>query len=542
MVEDQANRLMERIQGSDRLFVKEDLLETDRTNEFTPVLIQNMYFKLEKTFDYKHGGFGGAPKFPGTMTMQYLLDYFHHHKHQPALDQVILSLEKMIRGGIYDQLGGGFARYATDAAWLIPHFEKMLYDNALLLGLMSDAYTLTKKPLFAETIEHTLNFIEREMTNKQGGFFAALDADSEGEEGKFYVWNKKEVEDILGEEAALFCNFYDVTEAGNWEGNSILWRAIPMEEFATEKNMDLIELKARLAASRQKLFDQREKRIRPGRDEKVILAWNALQCNAYAKAYQALGKEAYRSAALKNLQFIFSNMQKESGLELYHTYAEQNGKAVVQYDAFLDDYAFLIEALISVYEITFDVQWLEKARQYVDLVLTQFGDEETDLFFYTRKDQTDIILRKKEVYDSAQPSGNSTMAINLLKLAALMGEESLKERAVRMLQRVREAVERYPSSFSRWARAMGLLATPLYELAVVGPEAVNFARELQSQAYLPNKVIMASMEANEAYPLLAGRSGNEVTKIFVCQDYTCQMPVSEVAAALEMARASSMGD
>jgi uncharacterized protein YyaL (SSP411 family) len=538
-VEEQADRLVERIQGSDRVFVKEQLLDEEEELLFTPVLLQNMYHGLAKTFDARYGGFGGAPKFPATMTMQYLLRYYHHYQDPEALQYVTFTLNKMSGGGIYDQLGGGFARYATDAAWLIPHFEKMLYDNALLAGVLSEAYLLTRRPQFADTIRRTLEFIEREMTHPDGGFYSALDADSEGEEGKFYVWQKAEIDEILGEESELFCAFYGVSEEGNWEGTNILWRPAPEREFAEQKGMSTADLRRRLAASRDRLFAAREKRIRPGRDEKVILGWNALQCTAYAKAYLALGEESCRERALRNLEFIFEHMQRKNSPDLYHTFATREGENVAQYDAFLDDYAFLIEALLQVYQITFDEQWLIKAREYAELVLTEFADPESKLFFYTHRKQQDIILRKKEIYDSAQPSGNAVMAVNLLKLAALTGQMEYREHAREMLRRVREAVEKYPSSFSRWAEAMALLVEPLYEIAVVGPEAMTKAIDLQRNAFLPNSVVMAAERALENYPLLAGRgTADGRTLIYVCQDFACQMPVSSVAEAIQRTKAS----
>lgn len=539
-VEEQANRLVERIQGSDRLFVKEDLLQEEGKDlRFTPVLLQNIFHALEKNFDDKYGGFGGAPKFPATMTMQYLLHYYHHHGQKDALRYVTFTLDKMIGGGIYDQLGGGFARYATDAAWLIPHFEKMLYDNALMVGVLADAYKLSHKPAYAEAIRHTLAFVEREMTHPKGGFYSALDADSEGEEGKFYVWDKKEIEEILGAEAALFCNYYGVSEEGNWEGKNILWRPRESGAFAQSQNIPESELQRRLSAAGEKLLVERAKRIRPGRDEKIILAWNALQCTAYAKAYLALEEEKYRKAARSNLRFLLSHMGKEDGVALYHTYAERDGAPVVQYDAFLDDYAFLIEALINVYQITFEETYLEQAIRYADLVLDRFSDPENGLFYYTSEEQQDIILRKKEIYDSAQPSGNSTMAVNLLKLAALSGRSEYRENAVEMLSRVRDSVEKYPSSFARWAEAMTLLVQPLYEVAVVGPAADLKALEFQRNAYLPNSVVMAAAAATNQYPLLAGRMAkDEQSTIYVCRDYACQMPVVEIEKAFEMTKAS----
>lgn len=538
-VEQQADRLVQRIQGSDQIFVQEGLLTKNDEFLFTPVLLQNIFHSLGRTFDARYGGFGGAPKFPATMSMKYLLFYYHLYGQKEALEYVTFSLDKMIRGGIYDQLGGGFARYATDAAWLIPHFEKMLYDNALMVGLLSDAYILTKQPEYAETIRRTLDFIQREMTGPDGGFYSALDADSEGEEGKFYVWQKTEVDALLGIDAPLFCSFYGVSEEGNWEEKNILWRNIPEAQFARENGLELSELNQRLTRARKKLFDAREKRVRPGRDEKIILGWNALQCTAYAKAYLALGEETYRQAALRNLQFIFQYLQRTDRIDLFHTCTYREGNYFAQYDAFLDDYAFLVEALIQVYHITFDEQWMHKAQEYTDLLLREFVDSDSNLFFYTHEGQQDIILRKKEIYDSAQPSGNAVMAISLLKMAALTGNMDYRAHAVEMLTRVRDAVEKYPSSFSKWAEAMALMVEPIYEIAVVGEDALPRAILFQQQAYLPNSVVMASVSANENYPLLSGRgTTNGHTLIYVCQDFACQMPVSELVEAWQITKAS----
>ncbi|MDX1943688.1 MAG: thioredoxin domain-containing protein [Saprospiraceae bacterium] len=525
VVVEQADRLMEIIKSSDSVFLSDQVSLQKDSTLFTPVLLQNIYYQLQNRFDRENGGFGNAPKFPGSMALEYLLQYYHFTKEEEALHHVLFSLDRMIQGGIYDQIGGGFARYATDRAWLVPHFEKMLYDNALLVSALSDAYRLTGKDVYQETIEETLAFIQREMTSSEGGFYSALDADSEGEEGKYYVWNKSEVEAILGDEAILFCEFYDITEDGNWEEKNILWRAQSYEEFAETFSIEIKDLKAKLKGAREKLFAERQKRIWPGLDDKILLDWNGLMCVAYAKAYAALGKTVYREAAERNLHFLLEKFRQSDG-SFYHTYKE--GQA--QYDAFLDDYANLIAAIIHVYQINFDTNLLEKAEELTALVITHFYDAQSKLFFFTSGIQQDIPLRRKELYDNATPSGNSTMIHNLLKLNILLGKSDYKNLAVEMLKAMRDAIERYPSSFARWANGLIWLVHPVHEIAVIGAEAQALAADL-NKFYLPNKVLMASSVADDRFPLLAGRNANGVTNIYICKDYACQLPVQNIADA-----------
>ncbi len=529
VVEEQANRLVEIIKSSESVFLGDSLTQENQRLQFTPVALQNIYYQFEKRFDRENGGFGGAPKFPGSMSLDFLLQYHHYLDEPGALEHVELSLKQMIHGGIYDQLGGGFSRYATDAEWLVPHFEKMLYDNALLGSLLSDVYKLTKKDLYREAIEETLEFIQREMTSEEGGFYAALDADSEGVEGKFYVWDKTEIDQILGEDASLFNDFYQVTEEGNWEETNILWRPQSYGMYALEKGMKPDLFEKQLKVLRDKLFEARKSRIRPHLDDKILLDWNALMCTAYAKAYAALGKPEYKATAEKNLHFLLKKFQQADGISLYHTYKE--GKT--QYDAFLDDYANLIEAIFHVYNINFDLDLLEKARQLTDFVIQHFQDAESGLFFFTSENQKDILMRRKELYDNATPSGNSTMIHNLLKGAILFNRPDYKEMAVKMLKTMRDAVERYPSSFAHWASAIIPLAYPMPEIAIVGPNALALAKQL-NRLYLPNKVIMAATEAQEQYPLLAGRNARGETNIYICRDYACQLPVKTVEEAVKI--------
>ncbi len=532
---DQAEKLLDHVRRNDNVFVGKNTEQKDSFsgltgNEFAPFragqggILEDIFYQMRERFDRVEGGFGGAPKFPSTLAIQFLLNYHHFTGNAEALEQATLSLEKMIQGGIYDQLGGGFARYATDRAWLVPHFEKMLYDNALLVSVLSASYQLTGKKIYEETVHETLAYIQREMTHPDGGFYSAQDADSEGVEGKFYVWDKAEIETLLGEDAALFSDFYDVTEHGNWEEKNILWRSQTYAEYAQKNGLEEEALKKQLQASREKLFAVRSKRIWPSLDDKVLLNWNALMVSAYAAAFTAFGVEEYRAAAVRNVEFLLKNFatdrENSAGPLLRHTW--KDGQA--QYDAFLDDYTFFSAALTDVYQITFDVRYLHLAEKYMDYVLSYFIDAGTGLFFLTDVHQTDLILRKKDLYDNATPSGNSTLVHNLQRLGILLDRREWREKATEMLLTMRETVGRYPLSFERWAVAMMYEAWPMHEIAVVGGNALEKALTLQ-RAFLPNRVVAASQEPTETLPLLAQKTGAPDALIYVCRDFACQRPV-----------------
>ncbi|MCC6724021.1 MAG: thioredoxin domain-containing protein [Saprospiraceae bacterium] len=525
-IEDQAQRLTDIIKDSGKTFTGGNKLRvvTDE-KPFSPELLKKVYANLQRQFDAANGGFGGAPKFPGTMSLHYLLAYHFHFGEKSALDHVMLSLDKMAMGGIYDQLGGGFARYATDSKWLVPHFEKMLYDNALLVGILADAYKLTKKELYKETIEETLAWVKREMTSPEGGFFSAQDADSEGEEGKFYVWDAEEVQQVLGEDFELFSKFYDVTQKGNWEEKNIIWRKIDFEEFANEAGLELVELKNRLFICRQKLLEVRNRRIWPSLDDKHLLDWNALMCSAYASAYSALGVEAYREAAVVNMNFMLEKFKQSDGVALFHTY--KNGQA--QYDAFLDDYAYLIDALLNVAEITAKHDYVLQAGRYIEFDFEHFLDLVDKMFYFTSAQQKDVLLRRKDLYDSATPSGNSIMVRNLQRAGLLLGREDWAQHASEMLLTIRDSIERYPSSFSQWASSTMGEVFGLAEVAVVGEQALNFAKGINA-GYLPNKVLMASVTGDENFPMLKDRPSEGHTLVYLCENYTCQRPVDTIEA------------
>lgn len=495
----------------------------ESSSELTPEMPDRIFNNLKDRFDRQDGGFGGAPKFPGTMSLRFLLNYHYFTKNEEALQHALFSIDKMIRGGIYDQLGGGFARYATDRAWLVPHFEKMLYDNALLVELLADAFKITKKELYKETIIETLDFVEREMTNEEGAFFSAIDADSEGVEGKFYVWSKQEIDEILGEESELFCEFYDITPDGNWEGNNILQRKQSFETFATNKGIDVAEMKESFQKNRNSLLSARAKRIRPGLDDKTLMSWNALQCSAYANAYAALGIEKYKVAAEKNIRFLLNKMIDEKAGLLFHTYKE--GKA--QYHAFLEDYAYLIKALLDVYSISYDESLLQQAERYLILVQENFFDKTEGLFYFTSEQQQDIVVRKKEVLDSAMPSGNSTMVGNLFRIGLILDKEELMKQSGQMLLAVKKSMENYPSSFSRWTSELLNQVYSVKEIAVLGADAYSFANEI-NKLFIPGKLLMASINDSNQYPLLENRFSEKETLIYLCQNYSCQKPVDSV--------------
>lgn len=530
VVKGQAQQLMDIMKNADNNYIKKidfsnfDIGHTEG-GLFKQAIIDSVFRNLQERFDKVEGGFGGAPKFPGTMSIQYLLDYHFYTKNQEAIDHAELSLIKMIQGGIYDQIGGGLARYATDREWLIPHFEKMLYDNALFVSVLSDAFKITKKAIYRETIEETLAFVEREMLSDEGGFYSAYDADSEGVEGKFYVWDKAEIEPILGEDAEIFCQFYDITEGGNWEHKNILWRSKSYETFADLKEIPVDELKSHMKSLREKAFKVREKRIKPGLDDKILLSWNCLMISALTQAYQALGEAHYGDLAIKSIDFIINKFKNNDSGAFYHTY--KNG--TVQYEAFLEDYALLIESLIDVYSISFDKKYLYLAKDTCEYVITYFKDDTDNLFYFTSSEQQDIPMRKKDLYDNAMPSANSTMARNLLRLGILLDSEDYKEGAYKMLLSLSEVIEKYPSSFAKWASTLlAVLKKPL-EIAVVGETAILKAKEINA-LFLPNKIIAASVEEDTHLPLLKDRSVKGETLIYVCQDYMCLKPVKDITA------------
>ena len=482
---------------------------------------------LLKAADIQWGGFGNAPKFPQTFSIQYLLRHYYYTGNENSVKQALLSLDKMIGGGIYDQLGGGFSRYSTDEKWLAPHFEKMLYDNALLITTISEAYQITGKQLYADAIRHTMQFISREMLAPEGGFYSALDADSEGVEGKYYTWQKEEIKTILGEEDGnFFCNLFGITETGNWENTNILWLS---HNTDWEKNLLNPQTKNTVTAGRQKLLAARQQRIRPQLDDKIILGWNALMITACCKAFAALGDAAFLTMAENNIAFLHKNLYKDGVWQ--HSWKE--GKC--NHTAFLDDYAYLIQAYIQLQEVTGNGNYLLQAKQLSEYVLKHFTDNDSPMFFYTPDYQHDVVIRKTEIYDGATPSGNAVMAICLHHLSLIFDKQEWKFKSQHMLQSIAPAVIKYPTSFGVWAMAYGETVKEINEIIITGDKASDFLHQLQKH-FIANKVVQAATTKpeNERFILLKNRFQAGQTIIYVCKRGVCKLPVQNVESALAL--------
>ena len=506
-------------------------ISSPENNFFTHEKNKEAFENIMKNADKEWGGFGRAPKFPQSFVIQYLLRYHHVSEKKEALGQALLSIDKMIDGGIYDQVGGGFARYSTDAEWLVPHFEKMLYDNALLVSTISEAYQLTGDSRYKEVIEETIEFVQRELMYAEGGFYAALDADSEGEEGKFYVWNYHEVMELLKEDGNIFCDFFDIKAGGNWEGKNILWRPKKEKIFCAERNIPLEEFKMIIQKGKRILLKKREVRIRPQTDDKILLGWNALMNTALTKAFSATGNDFFKQLAIDNMEFMLSKFSKNNKGEYFHSWKN----SIAKQPAFLDDYAFLIQALIKLQEITGHTNYLEKARMITEHVLGNFGDSSTDFFFYTNATQSDVIVRKKEVYDGAQPSGNAVMADNLFRLGLYFDNNEWKERGYRMISSLGNALVHYPTSFGSWSCSLLEISTGTNEIVIISEDPQHVLNQVIKE-YIPHKVIMAAFEGSNSFPLLSGKEKQEEIALYLCRNYTCENPVSTIRALIDLIR------
>ncbi|HVM88676.1 MAG TPA: thioredoxin domain-containing protein [Puia sp.] len=527
-IEAQAKNLTGYLIESNSFFIKSGHKLYHSDSLFDKRNLDYIYDNIMKLADKQDGGFGRAPKFPQTSTIQFLLYHYYYTQHSEALDQACLSLDKMINGGIYDHVSGGFARYSTDNEWLVPHFEKMLYDNALLITVLSESYQLTKKNQYKKTIEHTIDFIKLSLTSHEGGFYTSLDADSEGEEGKYYVWDKKEINQILGEDSELFSKYYNVTEKGNWESKNILHCNLSVLEFAGQNNIEEQYLVQKLEKCRQKLFQVRSKRISPRLDNKIILGWNALMIIALCKAYAALGIDEYKRLAVANMNFLLKRFKGEQEHLFMHCYT--NGMA--KYPAFLDDYSFLISSLIQLQEITAESSYLLKAREIALYVINNFSSLETGLFFYTHKDQNDVIIRKKEIYDGATPSGNSIMAFNLIFLSKIFNIPEWNEIAVNICCNLNKSIISYPTSFAVWATLLQCLTYNFPEIVITGKQTEGILKDF-FETFIPFKVFQSTTCENEQFPLLVKKVVSENAKIYICKNYSCQEPVMEISKMKE---------
>jgi uncharacterized protein len=514
-----------------------------RGGELSLSLIEAAGEALARSSDHHHGGFGGAPKFPHSMDLQVLLRLWKRNRRSMWLDIVTTTLDKMAAGGIYDHLGGGFHRYSVDERWLVPHFEKMLYDNALLASAYVEAYQATGNAEYARVSRETCDYVLRDMTDPAGGFYSTEDADSEGEEGKFYVWTPGEIEEVLSKEAAeIFCYVYDVTEPGNFEGHSILNLAKSIGTCATIKGRDPDKLRTELAASREKLLTVRGRRTRPGRDDKVLVAWNGLMIDALAKAAGALEEPRYLEAAEKAAAFILRDMRRADG-RLLHTW--RGGQARI--DAYLDDYAALANAMVSLYEGTFEERYIDEAIGLVEIMLRHFSDSQAGGFFYTADDQEQLIARNKEIQDSSVPSGNALAATVLVRLGKLTGRSEYLESAEKTFRAAIALLDRAPTAAGQMLLALDMYLGPTPEIVLIGDSTNRDTASVLDQLrrkFIPNKVIalrpataVSGHRSAALDSLLAGKSSRDVQPtVFVCRNFSCQAPVNGVEAAIEQIR------
>jgi uncharacterized protein YyaL (SSP411 family) len=500
-------------------------------------------------FDERHGGFGLAPKFPNTMSLEFLLRMHLHQQRgeissethdatNTALEVVESSLRHMAEGGIYDQLGGGFHRYSVDAHWLTPHFEKMLYDNALLSRLYLHTYVVTGEAFYRRIAEETLDYVVREMLSPEGGFYSTQDADSEGKEGKFFVWTPREVEQILPPEISrTFMRYYDVSSVGNFEGKNILHVSQPEQELADVEDISLDVLRARLKQGRELLFQAREQRIKPGRDEKILTSWNGLMLRSFAEAARYLDRPDYLQVAQRNATFLLATMRQNG--RLLRTY--KDGRAHL--NGYLEDYAFLADGLLALYEVSFDPRWFREARELMDQAIALFADEQHGGFFDTGKDHETLVSRPKDIMDNAIPAGNSIAAEVLLRLTALSGEQSYRQRAEEYLQGLSTVVLQHPQFFAQVINGLDFVLSASKEIALIGDPAESATQELLkvvNARYLPNSVLACAAPENtvamETVALLADRPlKDNRASAYVCQNFACQTPVNtgaELAALL----------
>lgn len=496
--------------------------------------LQNAIQSWARTWDTKQGGLNRAPKFMMPNNFHFLLRYGYQNQDKEILEYVNTTLERIAFGGVNDQVGGGFSRYSTDTKWHVPHFEKMLYDNAQLVSLYSDAYLATQNELYKETVYQTLSFIAREMTTEQGGFYSALDADSLDktgvlEEGAYYVWNKEELQALIGEDFLLFKEYYNINSYGKWEkDNYVLIRQDLDDTFIKEHKLSATSFQSKKKKWQEVLLRFREsERPCPRLDDKVLTGWNSLMTKAYADAYRVFNEEAFLNTALKNANFILTQMKRSDG-GLNRTY--KDGKSTI--NAYLEDYAATIDTFISLFEITTDTKWLEEAKQLTDYTFKHFKNEENSLFYFTSDQDTKLITRNIEYLDNVIPASNSMMAKNIFTLSHYYLDRKYTTTAATMLNNIQADMIKYPSSHSNWMDMMLNYTQPYYEIVVVGKDAPAILKELNS-FYIPNKLIAAASTQSKQ-EIFKGRYLENNTLIYVCINNRCKLPVKTIAEAITL--------
>lgn len=524
----ESNKVLEYAEALTNGIKQAELISTSNKIDtlLTKELIQLSVKKWKTQLDEEHGGPNKAPKFPMPCNYQFLLRYAILEKDNALLNQVNLTLKKMAFGGIYDQLHGGFSRYSTDIIWKVPHFEKMLYDNAQLISLYTEAYNLTKNPLYKEIACDTLQFIENEWYKAEGYFYSAYDADSDGEEGKFYVWNQLDLKDLLGENFDVFSDYFEINDKGYWEhGNYILMRSENQIQLLTKFNLTKNELDQIILTCKNSLKQEAKSRLKPSLDDKTITSWNALICSAYSKAYLSFGEIKYKEIALTSINFITSQLTLVDG-KLYRTYKNKCAKI----DGFLEDYAFTIEALINVYLISQNQEFLNKAYNLCELTLSLFQNKESDFLFYTNNLSTDLILRTSEISDNVIPSSNSQMAHNLFMLGNYFGNTEWINRSKKMLSNLLEEFKNYGAGYSHWGSLALCYSYPFKEISIVGKHVNENLIQLYKHG-VTNAIFTVS-ETNSDLPFLKNRYVENQTLFYVCENNTCYSPTKSLAETI----------
>jgi uncharacterized protein YyaL (SSP411 family) len=532
-------------------FLKNSATMQPSRSEPNPGILDEAARVMLSQFDRVNGGTEGAPKFPQPMNLEFMLKSYRRTGDTGLVAMAELTLQKMAYGGIYDQVGGGFHRYSVDDVWLVPHFEKMLYDNAQLTRIYLQAYQLTGNPLYRRIAEETLDYVTREMVSPEGGFYSAQDADSEGVEGKFYVWTPAEVMAVLGQEdGKLFNLIFDITQRGNFEGHNIPHFPRTLETVAAASNIPLERLEEVVRTGREKLYAERSKRVPPGTDRKVLVGWNGLMLRAFSEAASILERSDYRQTAIRNAEFILSTLVQPAGdgapegeLRLYRTY--KDGKAHIE--AFAEDYAFYADGLISLYEATFEPRWIDTARSLISTLLAHFWDGEQGGSYSTADYHETLVTRPKDLYDNAIPSANSVAAEALLRLFLLTTEFEYEKYAVEAMRPVLDVVGRAPVAFGRVLCALDFYLSSPSEVALIGPlQAGDMMEMLRAvwSSYVPNKVVAAALaddtEAARIIPLLADRPqvGDRATA-YVCRNYICERPTTDPAEVVSLLAGNS---
>ena len=489
-------------------------------------LLDEAAMNLFQLGDATYGGFGSAPKFPNAANVSFLFRYAKLSGLNKFNEFALKTLNKMAKGGIFDQIGGGFHRYSTDTKWLVPHFEKMLYDNALIPVNYAEAYQITKDPFYLDVLKLTLDFVIREMTSPEGGFYSAYDADSEGVEGKFYVWKKSEIKEILGNDADLFCLFYDVTDGGNWEGNNILCNNLNISTVAFNFGITEDQVRTKLKECSQKLLEVRSKRIPPGLDDKVLVSWNALMITAFAKGYRVTMEQKYLDAAKNCIDFIEKNLFQDE--KLLRTY--KNGTAKI--DGYLEDYSYFVNALLDVFEIDPEPKYLKLALKLGEHLVEHFWDAENNSFFMTSDNHEKLIIRPKSNYDLSLPSGNSVSALVMLRLFHLSQNNKFLEISTKIMENQAQMAAENPFGFGYLLNSITIFLEKPLEITIINPENSELCKTLQSE-YIPNSFLV-TIQNNEQlsglseFPFFAGKNFEEKTSVFVCKDFTCSLPLHTI--------------